>query len=506
LGGVGAIAIACGTSEFGKIGDDAGAGSDATAAPDDGLPDAPSSSDVLVIPDAPPFLPGCEKSPSVDPTTIRDECGVFVKKGATGGNGSKAAPFATIAEAIPVAKNLAKNRVYVCAEEHTTALVLDSGAQGVSFFGGMECSAWAYTGARATIRVAAPGPALRATGLLVPALVEDIDFRTDDASAPGGNAVAVVIEGSQNLTFRRSKMTAGNGAAAGAAGAEDNYPSGSPTAGAGGPLLGCLNTCLGGEVARGGNGGTTRAGPVANSWIGLNGEAGAPLGVANGGMGSFIDSMTDDRCGDGDAGENGGVRSGGAGATTRGYFDAATWVAAPGAPGGFGRVGQGGGGGGGQAINGTPNGVIGGGGGCGGCGGARGRGGLPGGSSFALVSLGSQVVLDACELVSGNGGNGGPGGSGGAGQGGGSGYVPDGGAFGGCRGGPGGAGGPGAGGGGGAGGSSIALAYTGTIPATTNGTQLNPSTTVGQAGAPGAGGSPAATAGVAGESAQQKQY
>src|SRR5262249_46199579 len=142
--------------------------------------------------------------------------------------------------------------------------------------------------------------------------------------------------------------------------------------------------------------------PAHTLYYGNAGDGGLPARAGGwGGSASYIDPTagTLEDCTDRDARAPGTTGAAGrSGAGFLGYFDASVWIGAPGAPGSFGEIGQGGGGGGGAAVVGA--GISGGGGGCGGCGGGRGRGGLAGGSSFALVSLRAEVLLDGCALAS----------------------------------------------------------------------------------------------------------
>lgn len=148
-----------------------------------------------------------------------------------------------------------------------------------------------------------------------------------------------------------------------------------------------------------------------------------------------------------------------------------------------GKDGNGGGGGGAGNVSSVDceQGASGGGGGAGGCGGAVGRSGQGGGGSFAIVSYLSEVELSDVRLTVGVGGDGGAGGEG---QVGGSGGVGGAGGtngaqakfkFVGCAGGSGTSGASGGPGPGGDGGPSIAVAYHGSAPTTSNVVSIFPS-------------------------------
>ncbi|HUT79126.1 MAG TPA: hypothetical protein VM285_15615, partial [Polyangia bacterium] len=121
-----------------------------------------------------------------------------------------------------------------------------------------------------------------------------------------------------------------------------------------------------------------------------------------------------------------------------------------------GGTGFGGGGGAGFWTNASCGKVNGGGGGAGGCGGSPGAGGEHGGSSLALVAVGSsEIIVESCSFLAGDAGSGGQGGPGGLGGSGGTGGTPAGQPN--SKGGNGGAGGDGGDGAGGNGGISCAL-------------------------------------------------
>jgi len=470
-----ALAAGCGSSS-------------ATNAPtgDDGGSDSSSSCDTT-------------QDPSTTPCLVSEAYGVFVStmgSDATG-DGSRAKPYATFGKGLDAAKAAGK-QVFVCMGIYPENVTVDAAHDGVSVHGGFSCTDWSYAATNA-VKLAPqdPGPAVRVDTLSTGTTITDLEIDSVDAQKAGDSSIAAFVNASHNVVFRRVTMRSGNGAA-GAAGADgasmSNYdvslmPSDPKIAGNGAPTLtgGAAQTCSGLCA----NGMTSTGGAGASYGSGLPGSNGGPSIPENppgqtpkhdGAGGAAGVCAGTGRGGPGDPGASGAQVQGGIAATSPGALSSTGWTPTDGHPGEVGGVGQGGGGGGAGCDNGATAGG-GGGGGCGGCGGTEGGGGHGGGSSFALVSVASPLVLDACTLVAGNGGDGGAGGAGQPGQKGGlGGTIPQGSA--GAAGGAGGDGAGGSGGGGGSGGLSIAVAYSGPAPTATNGTRAS----VGNPGHGGAGG------------------
>lgn len=398
--------------------------------------------------------PGCAsgKDPKDDPNCVSDGKGVFVKAGASGGDGTRGKPFGTIGEGLAKAAGRA---VFVCEGTYAEALEL-SGA--VALYGGFDCATFAHAGKKSTL---ASPKALAVTVKPGAAVVlQDFVVRAADGSTPGESSVAVFANAAQSVQIARSELTAGAGAAgamgqAGAAGEAGDVGK-APVGNAGGDPG--VRTCNDGTKSVGGAGGAVNAGPTfAPGTDGTSTPANymEANGAFTGAGGSAYDGNP---ATSGRAGKNGAPGSTlGAPADIDGTLDGAGWIASSGKAGGTGFPGQGGGGGGAGGSDGS--GGPGGGGGSGGCGGGSGAGGQGGGSSIAIVAFQSEVKLTDTKLVSGVPGAGGQGGTGGAGGGGGGvGSVT------GATGGGGGNGAGGNGGGGGTGGSSFGVLYKGKAP------------------------------------------
>ena len=456
--------------------------------------------------------------PSGDPCVVADGYGVFVSPAGSDsspGDGSKEHPFATVGHAMDQAVTGAK-RVYACGTFSAEQLVVGSTRDGVTVYGGFDCTSWAYSPSTPTkMAPTAAGFALQVNGTTIGVTFEDFEFDAIAApsglatSAPGASSMAVIVNSSAGVVFRRVKFSAGAGQP-GAKGV-DGSNSWTGTAATGSPASGTTAgqgiTCsCGGTGGQGGSAGAFNAGTDQFS-AGGNGQDGTPLGTTN--LGAGIQQIgAGNTCTAGDpngvsAGGNGAGGSGGAGvgslAFPQGWSNASV-----GGAGADGTVGQGGGGGGGYfyVVGAIPDGAGGGGGG-GGCGGAHGTGGYAGGSSIPLVMLGSTVTLDSCILTAAAGGAGGPGGNGLGGQPGGGGGSGSG--TGSCAGGAGGQGGTAGAGGGGVGGDSIAVAYSGTAP-THVGTVTENVAPAASGGSPGGGNSTAISQGNPGLSVAEQSF
>jgi hypothetical protein len=442
---------------------------------------------------------GFDASPVDAPCTIDDAYGVFVAPTGNDGAGlgTKAAPYRTLGRGLQAAK--AKSlRLYVCdnGTGYSEQVTIDHSLDGVTAYGGFQCSDWSYAPLTRAVVKSAASPALVVKGLTVGVVLENFEFDAPDATAAAASSVGAIVDSSANVILRRVKIVAGKGAK-GTAGVDGTTGQAGPpvTASQKGAAASCgvgaPGSQLGGSWpnasscnSKGGNGGPANKG--ADGYPGLAGDPRSgvtPPDVDNSGAAGTIGV-------DGAPGSPGDPGTGGSAHVGAGTFSSIGYAAAgPGTDGTDGLVGQGGGGGGASHATATCVGASGGAGGMGGCGGTHGTGGGAGGASVAILSWMSGLSLDACELVSkdgGAGGKGGNGGLGGAAQEGAEGGAEDAtnGIGNGGRGGPGGAGGPGGSGAGGNGGPSHVLVYKGTAPAKLAGTTL----TTGVGGAAGPGG------------------
>jgi hypothetical protein len=434
-------------------------------------------------------MPDCTGDPTKDPAIVRDDCGVFVSASAApGGDGKKATPFQTFADAA----SAGMQRVFACAEAYTET-------KGVSFTGGVEvyggftdcAKGWAWAaGSKATVTTAPDVPGLVLDGGANK--LQNVDVTAPGATMPGESSIAVLASGG-SLDVTNGNLTAGDAKDGdnGATVPDDSTldgDSGDPGvgicgSGANNPgPTGKTKTCADGSssvAGNGGDGGLVMSMMLQPAGSGTDGSAIPPVGQPTDGQGGLGEGQLDASmmpvasCKTGQPGANGLAGNPGDGATGIGALSKAGYAGTAGKDGTNGAPGQGAGGGGGAKGGLMINcgmgaidrvGASGGAGGTGGCGGALGGGGKAGGSSIALMVLDAQVTLSAVTLTAGKGGNGGTGGDGQSG-----GQKGTGGTFGAgkgtaqpsCQGGAGGAGGPGGAAGGGQGGHSLAIAFQG---------------------------------------------
>jgi hypothetical protein len=425
--------------------------------------------------------------PHDEACVIADAVGVFVAPAQNGGSdtagdGSRAKPYATVAQALSNRKG--KSRVYLCNATYAGGVTVDA---ATGLYGGLLCPTgavadWTYSpGGQATVAAAVNQIALTVQSVSGAVDIEDLVFVAPDASGQddagnGLSSLAVLVDNAASVTFRRCSFRAGNGADGADGGTPSNYvgataPSGQPADDAGNGGAGGTITCADGTLSFGGHGGF---GGTTAGTAGADGGA-APLPIVTLGFNGLGGGAGGISCGTGaDPGANGASGGAAVAAPSLGIVTGTGWTPSAGGAGGNGQPGQGGGGGGGQEdLGGT-------GGGAGGCGGSGGAGGGGGGASLALACVDSGVTLDTCILAAGMGGTGGRGGNGQPGQNGGTFGAAS--ALGNCAGGIGGNGAGGSGGGGGAGGLSACIVYRGAAPS--GGFTCTP----GVAGAAGAGG------------------
>lgn len=420
----------------------------------------------------------CVPSEAMDP--VKDNCGVFVKAGSTGGDGTKAKPFGSLTEAIAPAAASTK-RVYICTD---TLMEMDEVVVPAGFFlyGGLDCNNdWKYVGVDTKSPISAPPGkiTLRLQAGAAVTEVHDIHVIAEAGNQPGQSSIAVLADAAHAL-FVGARIEA-RAAADGAEG--EPYQTAAASGMNGSPgLMACsaatvlgaegpLNMC-GAEMSVGGPGG---GGAVAQGNPGGSGLPGDDTNP-NGGNGE-----TNSQCTPGKAGVNGANGEAAVDMALLGEINAVDgYKGVPGVMGMPGKVGQGGGGGGGAKGGSSGNkcddpasagGASGGSGAAGGCGGDGGNGGSPGGSSIGIVSLASELSFMDTTITAGNGANGGlggPGQDGGKGGLGGAGGTKPGGAGqlkNGCSGGVGGNGGKGGSGSRGSPGHSIGIAYLDPSPA-----------------------------------------
>jgi hypothetical protein len=185
--------------------------------------------------------------------------------------------------------------VYACGAKYAEAESVGTTADGVQIYGGLECPVagdggvadagdvdsstgpWSYTGTKAQVVPATTEYALDVEGLVTGAHFEDLAFVALSATqtAYGTSSIAVMVNGSANVSFLRVSAKAGDGApgAPGATVATSNY---------------CDTSGQGGSASSGGAGGNNGSCTCIVLGSSLGGAGGDELGVgdADGGTGS----------------------------------------------------------------------------------------------------------------------------------------------------------------------------------------------------------------------------
>jgi hypothetical protein len=444
----------------------------------------------------------CDGDPTIDSALVRDECFAFASAdAAVGGKGTKAAPFASLQDAIDAVKGDGR-RVLACADKaFSEEIIIPAGGE---VYGGFDCVAWGWTdAARTTISPGTGKLPLKLTSGSGTTALQSLAVVAADASASGTSSIAAIIDGGAAspliVEITRCDFSAGKGAS----GAKGATPAGTGEDGAPGNPgnAACVNTSsvLGGDTMSHVCGAETSIGGAGGIGSTALGGAGSPGQIPplipgipgkNGEGGKGEDILG---CDPGGQGALGAVGDPGAGASGIGSIDAKGFAGVSGNPGlTTGKSGQGGGGGGGAKAGhcgGQPtySGPSGGGGGSGGCGGLPGSAGGFGGSSIGIVTLNTQLQLAKTTITTKAGGVGGDGADGQPGGLGGSGGITAGNNAFACAGGKGGQGGVGGAGGGGLGGHSLGLAVMGPAPVLDMATQK--AITFGVKGTGGLGGS-----------------
>ena len=157
--------------------------------------------------------PGTARSPVESTCLISEKYGVFVSPlgNDTTGAGTRSAPYKTVAKGLQSAKGNVM-RVYACDDgtAYPDALTIDATLDGMSLYGGFECTGWTYAiTRRARVRPVA-GVALVVKGLTTGLTVEDFEFNAADA-ALGASSIGAVVDTAVNVVLRGVKVTAGKG-------------------------------------------------------------------------------------------------------------------------------------------------------------------------------------------------------------------------------------------------------------------------------------------------------
>jgi hypothetical protein len=473
---------------------------------------------VVDVPDVHPAYPAAGAAyvdrdcDGVDGVVARS---LFVREGATNGNGTRDRPFGTLAAALAAYTPAQHDAILVAAGLYAETVAL---REGVHMYGGYTAD---FSGrdvaGRPTILApsepAAGGPAavvvargVRTAGTLAGFVIQGWDPSPSlTAGAPGKTSVAVLVaDCGPGLRLVNNLIRGGRGGG-GAPGLAGRTGGDGGDGGDGRDARECQTASCAGEQQGGGAGGVNATcGGAAGAAgarsrgdqndqdyqppLGRNGRGGTNANYSsanNPQFGQFCKydcvvqgDLEADDAQNGEAGLDG--RGGDGCFEGLGRLAGEAWLASVATAGTVGQLGQGGGGGG--AGGSVPNlnppscsvgarvgdlGSTGGGGGAGGCGGLAGGAGGAGGASVAVLVVGNgpgDPTLVANRVVRGAGGDGGAGGTGG--DGGAGGQGGDGGsaappawcAGGGGKGGRGGDGGRGGGGGGGCGGAAFGVA------------------------------------------------
>jgi hypothetical protein len=368
--------------------------------------------------------PGCDatKLPSQDACVITEASGVFVSPtGSAVGDGSRANPFGSLGAAIAAAKT-AKKRVYACVGSFAESV---SVANGVSMFGGFDCSTWAWSAAGRTTIAAPTSPAVRADGIAQPTRIEGFDVVAPPGSANAPSSIGMIATGSPGVLFIHGSITASAGAA-GAAGVDGVQLANGPAADGSDNIgdqicttvlcktrhsftAGGLNQCVGKGITGGAGGDGGNGGAYANNLTSIQptrGLAAVATLATNVGATVFDGINAWSAAQPGVVGASG---QDGSNASAVGVFTATGYAPPSPTAGSDGLPGQGGGGGSGQlgiATNGY-YGAPGASGGAGGCPGLAGGPGASGGASVAILAIDSGFRVESSKLVSGAGGAGG---------------------------------------------------------------------------------------------------
>jgi hypothetical protein len=312
--------------------------------------------------------PGCDSTclpntddPSTDPCVVANAYGTFVSpSGAdTTGCGTMASPCLTIANAMSVSITAGTKRVYACGT-FITPQAVTSADDGVTVYGGFDCTGWAYSASTpTTVAPGAAGYALTVTGTTTGVTFEHFVFTSLSApqvvasNTAAQSSVAIFANGAV-LTLTDVAVNAGSGQpGAGAAGAYANYSGTNSDVGGPGTITsaggsaGGPNDCNDGTLSTGGVGSGLSPFTLAG-----NGTATPPVGSANGG--GTAGGGTSCTGGASSDGANGlAPTTAAAGSQSFGSLGSTGWTpGASGANGADGNPGQGGGGGGSSSAGG----------------------------------------------------------------------------------------------------------------------------------------------------------
>ncbi|MDC0684354.1 hypothetical protein [Sorangium atrum] len=192
----------------------------------------------------------CEADPTEDASTLTEECAVFASASAMpGGDGTKAKPYASLAEAVANANG---KRVLACASG-AFAESVTIGAEA-EVIGGFDCDAgWTWSAeARSVIEGPADKIALTLTEGARGAKVRSFAVRAASATEPGGSSIGVAVADVE-AELAQVDVTAGDGMD----GESGTTPTEAPVAGASAPVMSASNACKAPNQVIGGTAGAT---------------------------------------------------------------------------------------------------------------------------------------------------------------------------------------------------------------------------------------------------------
>ncbi|MCC6807856.1 MAG: hypothetical protein IT381_10560 [Deltaproteobacteria bacterium] len=401
------------------------------------------------------------------------DCAYVDAAAAPGGDGTRAAPFQTVAAAVTALPTTLKTAICLAGGTYNESVALPA---GVDLVGGFAPSNGWKRAANVISTIVGPGSAVVVSGAGAVTEIGGLTLRASPAALGESLAsVRVNLSGATpNLRLAACTLqtdAAPNGVAGAVGGTAGTAAAqGSASGASGATPMGCGLPAAMGNQGKGGDG--------RDADSGLDGftGSGAP-GGGTGGNACGVNGTT------GPIGTTGAAAADAAPVATHDddRIDVASglFVGAPGNEGTDGNRGGFGGGGGAGGSDTSPTcdvGTSGGGGGAGGCGGPGGKKGArgsAGGSAIGVLVRAGSVIVDSCTVTPGNGGIGGNGGDGSPGAAGGPGGAGAGGVGGlagaGAAGGTGGDGGRGAHASGGVGGNSVCYVVgngTGTVATT----------------------------------------
>lgn len=327
---------------------------------------------------------------------------VFVRAGATGGDGSRQKPLGSITQALTRQK--ARVILVAGADTYEGPIIL---TDGVTIEGG-----WSKDFNRDTAKRPVIQTKQTTDGHLFGVIAKNLDRTTtlklltvQNFDANEGSNIAIYSKDTKDLRLVDLNVISGTGQHG-----IDGVGGFDGTAGGNGALGGV------GQLWLGGDGATNNACTDASGGNGGNGERRQGNNVTEATLGSKsalgMDSALPNQ--DGMVGERGQVGLDGKDAEKGAINEMGLWYyPTPASNGVNGAPGHGGGGGGGAKIDADGTGGGGGGGGAGGCGGTGGQPGTSGWPSFGILAINTQLRLVRTTVVAGSGGDAGIGGDGG---------------------------------------------------------------------------------------------